>query len=116
VPYERAGQSRVLRFAQSIEEAASLLTAFLIGPIMQLIFIPFMTTGAGVEMIGGWFGTGPDPRDRTCLRTDRAYRPRCHRALQPPLSAAQHALPRRAGAGARQRIIFLACGRDDLRR
>jgi DHA3 family multidrug efflux protein-like MFS transporter len=23
-----------------------------------LIFIPFMTTGAGVELLGGWFGTG----------------------------------------------------------
>jgi MFS transporter, DHA3 family, multidrug efflux protein len=58
VPYERQG--RVFGFAQSVELAASPLTAFLIGPITQLIFIPFMTTGAGVEMIGGWFGTGPD--------------------------------------------------------
>jgi DHA3 family multidrug efflux protein-like MFS transporter len=24
----------------------------------QFIFIPFMTTGAGAELIGGWFGTG----------------------------------------------------------
>ena len=45
---------------QSIEQAASPLTAFLIGPITQLVFIPFMTTGAGVDLIGGWFGTGPD--------------------------------------------------------
>jgi MFS transporter, DHA3 family, multidrug efflux protein len=22
------------------------------------VFIPFMTTGRGVELIGGWFGTG----------------------------------------------------------
>jgi MFS transporter, DHA3 family, multidrug efflux protein len=58
VPYERQG--RVFGFAQSIEQAASPLTAFLIGPRTQLIFIPFMTTGAGVELIGGWFGTGPD--------------------------------------------------------
>jgi len=58
VPYERQG--RVFGFAQSIEQAASPLTAFLIGPITQLVFIPFMTTGAGVEVIGGWFGTGPD--------------------------------------------------------
>ena len=58
VPYERQG--RVFGFAQSIEQAASPLTAFMIGPITQLIFIPFMTTGAGVELIGGWFGTGPD--------------------------------------------------------
>ena len=58
VPYERQG--RVFGFAQSVELAAAPLTAFLIGPITQLIFIPFMTTGAGVELIGGWFGTGPD--------------------------------------------------------
>jgi MFS transporter, DHA3 family, multidrug efflux protein len=58
VPYERQG--RVFGFAQSVELAASPLTAFLIGPITQLIFIPFMTTGAGVDLIGGWFGTGPD--------------------------------------------------------
>jgi MFS transporter, DHA3 family, multidrug efflux protein len=58
VPYERQG--RVFGFAQSVELAASPLTAFLIGPITQLIFIPFMTTGAGAVRIGGWFGTGPD--------------------------------------------------------
>lgn len=53
-------QGRVFGFAQSIEQAASPVTAFLIGPIAQLIFIPFMTTGAGVELIGDWFGTGKD--------------------------------------------------------
>jgi DHA3 family multidrug efflux protein-like MFS transporter len=58
VPYQRQG--RVFGFAQSVEMAASPLTAFLIGPITQLIFIPFMTTGAGADQIGSWFGTGPD--------------------------------------------------------
>ena len=58
VPPERQG--RVFGFAQSVEQAASPITAFLIGPIAQLIFIPFMTTGAGVETIGPWFGTGTD--------------------------------------------------------
>jgi MFS transporter, DHA3 family, multidrug efflux protein len=58
VPYERQG--RVFGFAQSMEQAASPLTAFLIGPLTQFIFIPFMTTGAGVDLIGNWFGTGPD--------------------------------------------------------
>jgi DHA3 family multidrug efflux protein-like MFS transporter len=58
VPHERQG--RVFGFAQSVEQSASPLTAFIIGPIAQFIFIPFMTTGAGVELIGGWFGTGPD--------------------------------------------------------
>lgn len=56
VPPERQG--RVFGFAQSVEQAASPLTAFAIGPITQYIFIPFMTTGTGVELIGGWFGTG----------------------------------------------------------
>jgi DHA3 family multidrug efflux protein-like MFS transporter len=58
IPQERLG--RVFGFAQSIEQAASPLTAFMIGPVAQFIFIPFMTTGAGVEWIGGWFGTGSD--------------------------------------------------------
>ena len=58
VPYERQG--RVFGFAQSVEQAASPLTAFLIGPIAQLVFIPFMTDGAGADAIGGWFGTGAD--------------------------------------------------------
>jgi DHA3 family multidrug efflux protein-like MFS transporter len=53
-------QGRVFGFAQSVEQAASPITAFLIGPIAQLIFIPFMTTGAGVDSIGRWFGTGTD--------------------------------------------------------
>ena len=58
VPYERQG--RVFGFAQSVEQSASPLTAFLIGPVTQLVVIPFMTDGAGAATIGGWFGTGPD--------------------------------------------------------
>jgi MFS transporter, DHA3 family, multidrug efflux protein len=56
IPPERQG--RVFGFAQSIEQAASPLTAFMIGPIAQFFFIPFMTNGAGAELIGPWFGTG----------------------------------------------------------
>jgi DHA3 family multidrug efflux protein-like MFS transporter len=56
VPYERQG--RVFGFAQSIEQAASPLTAFLIGPLTQFIVIPFMTDGWGARTIGSWFGTG----------------------------------------------------------
>ena len=52
-------QGRVFGFAHSIEQAASPLTAFFIGPIAQYIFIPFMTTGSGVQLIGSWFGVGP---------------------------------------------------------
>lgn len=58
IPISRQG--RVFGFAQSLEQAATPVTAFLIGPVAQLIFIPFMTTGAGVELLGGWFGTGTD--------------------------------------------------------
>lgn len=57
VPFERQG--RVFGFAQSVEQGASPLMAFVIGPIAQFIFIPFMTTGAGVGLIGSWYGTGP---------------------------------------------------------
>lgn len=58
IPPERQG--RVFGFAQSIEQAASPITAFLIGPVAEFIFIPFMTTGAGTDLIGSWFGTGTD--------------------------------------------------------
>jgi DHA3 family multidrug efflux protein-like MFS transporter len=56
VPPERQG--RVFGLAQSVEQAATPITAFLIGPIAELVFIPFMTTGAGVDLLGPWFGTG----------------------------------------------------------
>lgn len=57
VPPERQG--RVFGFSQSVEQTASPLTAFLIGPLAEFVFIPFMTTGRGVDLIGGWFGVGP---------------------------------------------------------
>ncbi|WKZ46282.1 MAG: MFS transporter [Anaerolineales bacterium] len=57
VPHDRQG--RVFGFAHSVEQSASPLTTFLIGPIAETFFIPFMTTGAGVGLIGDWFGTGP---------------------------------------------------------
>ncbi|WP_253189194.1 MFS transporter [Brevundimonas sp. LM2] len=57
VPFERQG--RVFGFAQSVEQAASPLTAFLIGPLTQFLVIPFMTDGVGAEAIGEWFGRGP---------------------------------------------------------
>lgn len=56
IPPERQG--RVFGFAQSLEQAASPLTAFLIGPIAQYVFIPYMTNGAGADLIGSWYGTG----------------------------------------------------------
>lgn len=56
VPPERQG--RVFGFSQSIEQAASPITAFVIGPVAQFVFIPFMTSGDGVQWIGPWWGTG----------------------------------------------------------
>ena len=59
VPPERQG--RVFGFAQSVEWAATPLTAFLIGPIAELFFIPYMSEGGqGAVLIGSWFGVGPD--------------------------------------------------------
>lgn len=58
VPLERQG--RVFGFAQSIEMSASPLTSFMIGPLAQFFFIPFMSEGGrGAELIGPWFGVGP---------------------------------------------------------
>ena len=56
VPFEQQG--RVFGFAQTVENAASPVTAFMIGPVAQLWVIPFMTDGAGANSIGSWFGTG----------------------------------------------------------
>jgi DHA3 family multidrug efflux protein-like MFS transporter len=58
VPYERQG--RVFGFAQSVEQSASPLTAFIVGPLTQFMVIPFMTDGAGARAIGAWYGTGPE--------------------------------------------------------
>jgi MFS transporter, DHA3 family, multidrug efflux protein len=57
VPADRQG--RVFGFAQSVEQAASPLTAFLIGPIAQFWAIPLMSEGgAGAAAVGAWFGVG----------------------------------------------------------
>lgn len=58
VPFERQG--RVFGFAQSVEQAASPLTAFLIAPLTQFVFVPLMTDGAGADLIGDWYGRGAE--------------------------------------------------------
>jgi MFS transporter, DHA3 family, multidrug efflux protein len=58
VPAERQG--RVFGFAQSVELAASPMMTLIVSPFAQFVAIPFMTTGAGVDLIGDWFGTGTD--------------------------------------------------------
>ena len=72
VPFERQG--RVFGFAQSVEMAASPLTAFLISPIAQFVAIPFMTTGRA-------------PSDRRLVRHRPRPRPRAgvhhHRPPRP---------------------------------
>jgi DHA3 family multidrug efflux protein-like MFS transporter len=57
IPYERQG--RVFGFAQLVENLASPLTAFLMAPLAEAVFMPLMTDGVGADLIGGWFGTGP---------------------------------------------------------
>ena len=73
VPYERQG--RVFGFAQSVEQAASPLTAFLIGPITQFAVIPFMTDGWGAQHDRPVVRHRPGPRDRPRLRRRRHHRP-----------------------------------------
>ena len=58
VPFQEQG--RVFGFGQSLETAASPITAFLIGPIAQFWVIPSLTDGRLADSIGPWFGTGPD--------------------------------------------------------
>jgi len=58
VPFERQG--RVFGFAQSIEQAASPLTAFIIGPLTQFLVIPWVVAGGGTRVIGDWYGIGPE--------------------------------------------------------
>ncbi|HEX4906583.1 MAG TPA: MFS transporter, partial [Acidimicrobiales bacterium] len=58
IPYERQG--RVFGFAQLVENAASPLTAFLMAPLAEVVFMPLMTDGRGADWIGGWFGIGEE--------------------------------------------------------
>lgn len=57
IPFERQG--RVFGFALFVESAASPVTALLVGPLAQAFAMPFMTDGAGADVLGPWFGTGP---------------------------------------------------------
>lgn len=58
IPYERQG--RVFGFSQLVENGAAPVTALLMGPLAERVFMPFMTDGAGADAIGSWFGTGPE--------------------------------------------------------
>ncbi|OGL21831.1 multidrug transporter [Candidatus Saccharibacteria bacterium RIFCSPHIGHO2_01_FULL_45_15] len=56
VPFNRQG--RVFGFAQSIESAASPITAFMIGPIAEFWIIPYMNGDAGKTQLGWLLGDG----------------------------------------------------------
>ncbi len=58
VPLERQG--RVFGFGQSMENIASPLTAFFIGPLTQFLVIPWLASPIGNEIFSGWWGTTPD--------------------------------------------------------
>jgi DHA3 family multidrug efflux protein-like MFS transporter len=58
IPFEKQG--RVFGFAQLVENAAAPLTAFLLAPLAEQVFMPLMTDGWGADAIGSWFGTGPE--------------------------------------------------------
>ena len=58
IPFERQG--RVFGFAQLVENAAAPLTAFLMAPLAEAVFMPLMTDGRGADLVGSWFGVGPE--------------------------------------------------------
>ena len=58
IPFERQG--RVFGFAQLVENAAAPLTAFLMAPLAEAVFIPLMSTGGGAVWMDGWFGSGAE--------------------------------------------------------
>jgi DHA3 family multidrug efflux protein-like MFS transporter len=56
VPVQKQG--RVFGFGQSVEAAASPITAYLIGPLAQLWLIPYMNSPAGQQSWGWLLGSG----------------------------------------------------------
>ena len=56
VPFEKQG--RVFGFSQSVESAASPVSAFLIGPLTQFVLIPYMASTEGRSTFGWLLGTG----------------------------------------------------------
>lgn len=58
VPLERQG--RVFGFGQSLENIASPLTAFMIGPITEFLVMPWVRGGGMDDIVGSWWGTTDD--------------------------------------------------------
>ncbi len=101
IPFERQG--RVFGFAQLVENAASPLTAFLMAPIAEAVFMPLMTDGRGADLIGDWFGTGPDRGIALMFTRRRSHRcdrdgPRLDVSFLPPTRRGLTRRPRATGA------------------
>ena len=56
VPLKRQG--RVFGFAQSVEAAATPITAFLIGPLAQFLIVPYVDSVGGRAQLGWLLGSG----------------------------------------------------------
>ncbi len=115
VPFDHQG--RVFGFAQTIENAASPLTAFMIGPLAQYVFIPTMRDGGtGADWIGGWFGVGSERGLALDVHPRRADRHRVH-PLRPvrPVVPADLGRLRRGRPGGR-RLIGLCQSSSSERR
>jgi DHA3 family multidrug efflux protein-like MFS transporter len=80
--------------------------------------VPFMTDGAGAEMIGGWFGTGVDRGIALVfILTGLIGLLATAVAMQPSLSATKRAVHRTEGAGlGRGSMILLARCPSKIRR
>ena len=112
VPFERQG--RVFGFAQSVENAASPLTAFLIGPVAQLLVIPFMTDGAGAQTDRRLVRHRPRRGIALVFVVTGSDRPARHRGrdVEPPLPPARcgvHPALGRRGASQRRSSLEPPC-------
>jgi MFS transporter, DHA3 family, multidrug efflux protein len=58
VPLERQG--RVFGFSQSVENIASPITAFLVGPLTQFLVMPWVADGGMTRIVWDWWGNTPD--------------------------------------------------------
>ena len=104
VPFERQG--RVFGFAQSVEQAASPLTAFLVAPFTELVVIPAMTDGAPARLDRRLVRHGRRPRHRAGVRGDGRARAAVHRwppcSAGPTAGSARPTAARRGPAAARE--------------
>jgi MFS transporter, DHA3 family, multidrug efflux protein len=55
---EYQNQGKVIGFSQTLESAVTPATAFLIGPLAEFFFIPFMNEGLGKIYLGSFYGEG----------------------------------------------------------